>query len=76
MIHPEFIEAFGLRVKKLRAEKELSQQQLANLSEIDIRTIQRVEQCNFNPSLDIVYCISLGFKMNISELLDFSVKAR
>lgn len=74
MNHPEFIKAFGQRVKKVRLEKKLSQLQLANLSEIDVRTIQRIELFDHNPSLDIVYSISLGLKMKISELLDFPIK--
>lgn len=72
MNHPEFVKAFCIRVKTLRLEREFSQQKLADLSDIDIRTIQRIEQNQHNPTIDMVYSISIGLDVDIKSLLDFN----
>jgi DNA-binding XRE family transcriptional regulator len=51
----------------------MSQQELADLSEISKKTIQRIENGRLNPSLDTLLCIASGFKIEFRSLADFSV---
>lgn len=71
MKHPIFVKAFGEHIKTLRIERNLSQQNLADLSDVDIRTIQRIEQNLHNPTIDVVYSIALALKLDIKELFNF-----
>lgn len=57
-------------------EKKLSQQNLADLSDVDIRTIQRIEQNLHNPTIDIVYSIAQGLQIDLKVLLDFDYKVK
>ena len=50
---------FGLHLKELRKKHNISQQHLADISDIGKRTIQRIEDGQINPSLDIVCSIAL-----------------
>ncbi|NBV08627.1 MAG: XRE family transcriptional regulator [Flavobacteriia bacterium] len=49
----------------------MTQQQLAALCDVDIRTIQRIEKGGFNPSLKILRQLALAFDLSLSSL--FSV---
>jgi putative transcriptional regulator len=59
---------FGTTVKEFRKAKKISQLQLAGLCDLDIRTIQRIEKGEFNPSLKIIYRIANAFGLSITEL--------
>ncbi|MFL5754102.1 MAG: helix-turn-helix transcriptional regulator [Bacteroidia bacterium] len=56
---------FGLKVKKARLEKKLSQVQLSTLIDVDVRTIQRIEKGIYNVSFLTVISLSemLGCKL-------------
>ncbi|WP_222984199.1 helix-turn-helix domain-containing protein [Flagellimonas meishanensis] len=62
-------EKIGLRVKRLRKEKNISQEALANISNIDRTYIQSIEKGERNISITILEKIASGFKISISELL-------
>lgn len=69
--NPECIEAFGLHLRKLREKQDLSQQDLADKTEISKKTIQRIETSKVNPTLDTLKSLALGLKISLSELMDF-----
>lgn len=56
------------KVKKLRLERAWSQEQLAQLSSLSIRTIQRVEN-NEAPSLETLSALASVFNVNVSDLV-------
>jgi DNA-binding XRE family transcriptional regulator len=58
------------RIKISRIDNELSQQELADLAGVDRKTINRIENGHFSPSMDtyLRICKSLGVKP--SQLLD------
>lgn len=58
------------RIKIARIDNELSQQALAELAGIDRKTINRIENGHFSPSMDTYFriCKSLGVKP--AQLLD------
>jgi len=60
--------AFCNNVKREREIQGLTQDQLADESGIDIRTLQRIEACEQNPSLDLVISLSIGLKMEIAQI--------
>ena len=55
------------RVKQLRLERAWSQEQLAELSSLSTRTIQRVEN-NEVPSLETLSALASVFNISVSEL--------
>ena len=63
---------FGAKIRSLRIKKGLTQQQLAELSELEYKYIQRIEGKN-PPSLGLLKLITIAaaFKIPPSSLLDF-----
>lgn len=64
---------FAERLKFLRQERNLSQEELALLSGIDRTYIGRIETLKRTPSLVILYKISIGLNISLSELLKFDL---
>ena len=67
----EFIKKLGRRIMLLRHEKSLSQEELANLADIPIAQIGRIERGKINCTISTLLAISFGLNINLSELLDF-----
>jgi len=63
------LKALGKKIKKLRLSHKITQETLADLCEIDVRTIQRIEKGEFGLGLPTVYAIAEAFKMSVSDLL-------
>ncbi len=64
------LQALGGRVKQLRKERGFTQQTLADLCEIDIRTIQRIETGKYEIGLFIIYALSDAFEITVSKLME------
>lgn len=67
---------FGERLKELREElrekHKLTQEELAQLSEVDYKYIQRLEGKNpSSPSLNTIEKIAKAFKISPSKLISF-----
>ena len=67
----KLIKVFGLRVRELREAKDLSQEELANLADIPLSQIGRIERGEINPSISTANAIAKAFKMSLSELFLF-----
>lgn len=62
---------FGVNLRRLRKKHELTQEQLAQLSEVDYKYIQRLEGKNpSSPSLNIVEKLAKAFKISPAKLLN------
>ena len=59
---------FGLVIKELRLEKGLSQESLANQSDIDRTYISDIEKGERNISLKIIERLSVTLQISLSEL--------
>ena len=59
---------FGLILKEIRLEKGLSQESLANQSEIDRTYISDIEKGERNISLKIIEQLSKTLQISLSEL--------
>lgn len=56
------------RVKELRTQFKLTQQQLADLVHVSNRTIISIEKEQYNPSLMLAYRIAEIFGVTVEEL--------
>ena len=61
------------RIRQLRAEHHLTQQQLAEAADLDYKSIQRLEGKNprFYPKLDTLERLARALKTSPSDLLRF-----
>lgn len=65
----KILDSFGLRMKNLRKKKELSQEELAELSGLHRTYISSLERGQRNPTLTTLSLISKGLNVTIDELL-------
>lgn len=62
----------GERIRSYRLLRDMSQEALAFSSEINPTYLGRLERGEKCPTVDTLYKISMGLKLPLSELLDFS----
>lgn len=67
------IKALGYRIKKLRELRSLTQQDLADRCEVDIRTVQRIERGDFGFGMHIFFALAEAFDVKPYQLLDDSL---
>jgi len=65
------LKKFGKRVRELRTERNLTQQQLADISGLHKNYIGMVERGERNPSLLNIDILAKCFEMKFSELFNF-----
>ena len=56
------------KVKELRTEGKMTQQQLADLVHVSSRTIISIERGQYNPSLMLAYRMAMVFGVSVEEL--------
>jgi transcriptional regulator with XRE-family HTH domain len=61
--------AFGACIKSLRLKANLSQEKLAQIAEIDRKSVSRIENGHLSPSIDILWAIADALKMDAYEIL-------
>lgn len=64
---------FGTHLRKLREDRKLSQQKLADMANIHKSTIQSIENAKFNVTLDTIISIANALEMPLSEFIDFKL---
>ena len=74
MLNQPLIEAFGNRIRQLRTERNLSQEQLAELTGFHRTYIGMIERGERNPSLSNVGVFADAFELSLSELLNLKAK--
>ncbi len=52
----------------LRAEKKITQQELADFIGVTRATVNALEKGNYNPSLELAFRLSLFFEKNIHDI--------
>lgn len=67
------LDKFGLRIKELRTEKNLTQEQFAKECGLHKNYIGMVERGERNPSLINIDIIAKGLEISISDLMKFWV---
>ena len=67
----KFLKALGKRIRALRKEQKISQDQLAFESGIRREQVIRIESGTQNTSIDVIKKIAKSFEIPLKELLDF-----
>lgn len=66
---PDALALFGARVREFRKARGLTQHQLAESAGIDRKTINRIENSRYSPSLTNVFAIADALNVPSSTLL-------
>ena len=66
--------SIGTKIKEIRLKKGLSQEELAEKSQVSLRTIQRIENNENEPRGKTMQLICESLGANIEELLDYDKK--
>ena len=64
----------AIRLKKLRNQRGMSQEALADESGLSLRTIQRIENNSTNPTGESLKRLSNALSVNPDELIDWTIK--
>jgi transcriptional regulator with XRE-family HTH domain len=70
----EYLLKLGLHIKKLRLGKNLSQEELANLAEVSLPQITRIERGVINPTVCTIKSLSIGLGVEMSLMFNFEIK--
>lgn len=68
----EYLQLIGRNIRKLREEKGMSQQALADYSDLAKTTIQRIELARMNPSILLLKKITTALETDIATLTNNS----
>ena len=71
----EYVQAFGKHLRKLRKDRGLSQEELANDADIPINQIGRIERAEVNTTLSTMRAISKALNIHITDLFLFDEKS-
>jgi transcriptional regulator with XRE-family HTH domain len=63
--------SFGQRIRDLRKERKLSQEELADMTGFHRNYIGMIERGERNPALVNIEIFAKAFEMNLSKLLEF-----
>lgn len=69
----EGLQLLAKRLKELRSEKGLSQEELAYRSEITLSQIARIETVRINPTVSTIFKIARTLEVPLSELFNFEL---
>ena len=72
MNEKQLLTNFGLNLKNLRKTKNLSQEELAHMCELDRTYISSIERGKRNLSLINIYKLSKALKISVCQLLEFN----
>lgn len=67
---PDILQRFGVRLRALRQQAELSQEALADICELDRTYISGIERGHRNVSLRNIAVIARALDLTLSELLE------
>jgi transcriptional regulator with XRE-family HTH domain len=68
--HPDFLKKLGRRIRKLRQDKGISQEELSYRTEISRNQIGRIERGEINTGISTIYEISLGLEVPVSDFFE------
>ena len=70
----EYIIRLGVFIRQIREQKELSQQNLADICNIPKTTIGRIERAEINTTIKTLVTIANALELEPKQLLDFPIK--
>ncbi len=66
---------FGMRMKELRRNRELSQEKLAEKTDVSSKYLSRIEMGQHFPSMEVLLKLTGALNIEIKDLFEFSHKA-
>lgn len=63
---------FAMKIKLERVKRDLSQEEVAELSKLHPTTISAIERCKMSPTLDTVGSLANAFGLTIEEMFNFN----
>lgn len=72
-VNAQFVIKFGLHLRKIRMEKNISMQTLAYMVNVEYSQISRIEHGKINTSLSMVYELAIALDVDVKELFDFNL---
>ena len=68
LVKDSYSQAFGRNINRLRSERNLTQEKLAELADVSRRYLQEVEKGEKNPTVKIAAKLRLALKVSWEEL--------
>lgn len=62
--------AVGIRIRDLRKERNISQEELANEADIPLSQIGRIERGETNPTISTLYVLAIALDVDLKSLVD------
>jgi transcriptional regulator with XRE-family HTH domain len=69
-----FLINLGIHIRQIRERKNLSQQNLADISDLPKTTIGRIERAEMNTTIKTLVKIANALEIEPKELLNFTIK--
>lgn len=66
----KLVAAIGNRIRELRKEQGIAQEDLANEAEIPLSQIGRIERGETNPTISTLYVLALALKVDLNSIVD------
>lgn len=70
-VNEQFVKEFGLHLRKIRMEKNISMQTLAYMVNVEYSQISRIEHGKINTSISMVYELAIALEIDVKFLFDF-----
>lgn len=70
-MNTKILDRFANRLKELRKEKDITQEQLAIKTHVHPTYISKIETAKRNPTLKMIYLISRALGVSLHELFEF-----
>ena len=67
---PAGLQAFSARLRWLRQQRGYSQQQLADIANVEQSTVRRIERVQRAPTLDLLISLSRALGLEVRDLVD------
>ena len=71
----ELVQELGRKLRSLRRERNLTQQQLAEMSDLSYKYVGEIERAEKNPSIGVLNRIANALEVNLLDFLDFGPPA-
>ena len=71
IVNQKFVNEFGLNLRKIRIDKNISMQNLADNLNVEYSQISRIELGKINTSISMAYSIAEVLEIKVKDLFDF-----
>jgi ribosome-binding protein aMBF1 (putative translation factor) len=72
----KLLKTFGLRVRQLRDDAQLSQEKLANMADIPLSQVGRLERGEINCTISTANALAKALKLELNELFTFTATGK